>query len=235
MKDSKPIIELCQVSRFYVENQHKLVILDEINFSLYPGEMVALVAPSGTGKSSLLHIAGLLERPNQGDIYVFGTPCASLSDSQRTFVRRDLIGFVYQSPHLLAEFTAIENIMLPQMLAGVNKKLARERALELLSYMQLEGRGEHRPNQLSGGEQQRVAIARAVANVPMVLLADEPTGNLDPATSEHVFNLLRRLLKHTGLSALIATHNYELARKMDRVVTLKNKKLESIELGSTNL
>jgi lipoprotein-releasing system ATP-binding protein len=184
---SGPIIELKSVERHYVQGPRKLTILAGADFALVPGEMVALVAPSGAGKSTLLHTAGLLERPDAGDVILAGRACGRLSDDERTAIRRNDIGFVYQFHHLLPEFTAIENIMMPQLIAGLNKAEARERAAALLDYMRIGHRAEHRPSELSGGEQQRVAIARAVANAPLVLLADEPTGNLDPETAGYVF------------------------------------------------
>jgi len=187
--------------------------------------MVALVAPSGAGKSTLLHTAGLLERPDKGDVVLDGVSCSKLSEEDRTAVRRNDIGFVYQFHHLLPEFSALENVMVPQMIRGLPKKAARERAQMLLDYMKIGKRATHRPAELSGGEQQRVAIARAVANAPLVLLADEPTGNLDPGTSSYVFGALEALVRQSGLAALIATHNHELARRMDRRVTLKEGKV----------
>ena len=189
--------------------------------AVWPGQSVALIAPSGTGKSTLLHIAGLLEHPDSGEVYVDGTPTTSLSDAERTRIRRTEIGFVYQFHHLLPEFSAVENVMLPQMIRGLSKKEARNRADELLCYLGLKERLDHRPSQLSGGEQQRVAIARAVANAPRILLADEPTGNLDPRTAGHVFEALTQLVRASGLAAVIATHNLELAPRMDRRVTLE--------------
>jgi lipoprotein-releasing system ATP-binding protein len=214
------IIELKAVERHYQQGQRKLTILNGVDFSLTPGEMVALVAPSGTGKSTLLHTAGLLERPDAGDVILGGRACGRLSDDERTAIRRNDIGFVYQFHHLLPEFSAVENIMMPQLVKGLRRKEARDRALQLLDYMQIGKRGEHRPAELSGGEQQRVAIARAVANAPLVLLADEPTGNLDPVTAHYVFDALSALVRQSGLAALIATHNHELAARMDRRVTL---------------
>jgi len=214
------VLELKSVDRHYVQGQNTLTILKAADFTLAPGEMVALVAPSGTGKSTLLHIAGLLEHPDGGDVIVNGQPCAGLPDDRRTEIRRKEIGFVYQFHHLLPEFTAIENVMMPQLIAGLSPSEARERAGQLLAYMKLGSRTEHRPSELSGGEQQRVAIARAVANAPLVLLADEPTGNLDPVTAGYVFEALEAIVRHSGLAALIATHNEELAARMDRRVTL---------------
>ena len=222
MADTTPALRLEGVYRAYQEATHKLEILKGADFELKTGEMVALVAPSGAGKSTLLHIAGLLEKPDGGEVYIAGEACGQLRDAERTARRRNDIGFVYQFHHLLPEFSALENLMLPQMIAGLSRKLARERARELLDYMRIGNRAGHRPAELSGGEQQRVAIARAVANSPRLLLADEPTGNLDPATSSHVFSTLETLVRETGLAALIATHNHDLARRMDRSVTLDN-------------
>jgi lipoprotein-releasing system ATP-binding protein len=198
----------------------QLDILKGIDLTVASGEIVALVGPSGTGKSTLLHIAGLLERPTAGEVAVSGMPCERLSDTERTRVRRERMGFVYQFHHLLPEFSAIENIVLPQMIAGKSKSAARIRGLELLDLVGLKPRASHRPGELSGGEQQRVAIARALANEPIVLLADEPTGNLDHQTAEHVFAMLVSALRATGKGALIATHNSELAARMDRTLTL---------------
>jgi lipoprotein-releasing system ATP-binding protein len=219
------IIELKGVERHYVQGPRKLTILNGVDFSLQRGEMVALVAPSGTGKSTLLHTAGLLERPDAGDVILSGKACGRLSDDDRTAIRRNDIGFVYQFHHLLPEFSALENIMMPQLVKGLPAPEASERANQLLDYMQIGNRGHHRPAELSGGEQQRVAIARAVANAPLVLLADEPTGNLDPVTASYVFEALAALVRQSGLAALIATHNHELARRMDRRVTLNEGKV----------
>jgi lipoprotein-releasing system ATP-binding protein len=217
---SAPVIELKSVERHYVQGQRKLTILNGADFALVPGEMVALVAPSGAGKSTLLHTAGLLERPDAGDVILGGRACGRLSDDERTAIRRNDIGFVYQFHHLLPEFSALENIMMPQIIKGLPPAEAAKRAEQLLDYMQIGKRAQHRPAELSGGEQQRVAIARAVANAPLVLLADEPTGNLDPHTASYVFDALAALVKQSGLAALIATHNHELAQRMDRRVTL---------------
>lgn len=223
-----PILQLRQVGRRYDEIGRELIILDDANFSLGKGEMVALVAPSGAGKSTLLHTAGLLERPDSGDVILDGRSCGSLSDEERTAIRRNDVGFVYQFHHLLPEFTALENVMMPQMIRGMKPAVASERAQQLLDYMKVGARASHRPSELSGGEQQRVAIARAVANAPLVLLADEPTGNLDPVTSSYVFEALEALVRQSGLSAMIATHNHELARRMDRRVTLKDGKITNL-------
>ena len=222
---SAPVLELKGVERHYVQGERRLTILNGADFSLSPGEIVALVAPSGSGKSTLLHTAGLLERPDAGDVIVNGRACGRLSDDERTAIRRNDIGFVYQFHHLLPEFSALENIMMPQIIRGLPQAEAQSRAEQLLDYMQIGKRGQHRPSELSGGEQQRVAIARAVANAPLVLMADEPTGNLDPVTASYVFEALRALVKQSGLAALIATHNHELAARMDRKVTLGDGKV----------
>jgi lipoprotein-releasing system ATP-binding protein len=219
------VLELKAVERYYLQGPKRLTILDGAEFSLRRGEMVALVAPSGTGKSTMLHAAGLLERPNGGDVIVNNRACGRLSDDDRTAIRRNEIGFVYQFHHLLPEFSAIENIMMPQIIRGLSRAEARRRAGELLDYMKIGKRAEHRPAELSGGEQQRVAIARAVANAPLILLADEPTGNLDPGTASYVYEALEALVRQSGLSALFATHNHELAQRMDRRVTLDNGKV----------
>ncbi len=219
------IVELRAVGRHYGQAERRLTILDGADFALKRGEMVALVAPSGTGKSTLLHIAGLLERPDAGDVILAGRACGRLSDDERTAIRRNDIGFVYQFHHLLPEFSALENVMMPQLIKGLTRGEAGARAAQLLDYMQIGQRAQHRPSELSGGEQQRVAIARAVANAPLVLLADEPTGNLDPATASYVFEALEALVRQSGLAALIATHNHELAARMDRRVTLSNGKV----------
>jgi lipoprotein-releasing system ATP-binding protein len=217
---TSPSLELSGVARHYREGVARLDILTSIDLALRPGETVALVAPSGAGKSTLLHIAGLLERADSGEVIVAGQSTTQMSDNERTALRRTAIGFVYQFHHLLPEFTALENIVLPQTIDGLERREAERRALELLDYLRLGARARHLPSELSGGEQQRVAIARAVANAPQVLLADEPTGNLDPRTAEHVFATLMALARNTGLAALIATHNLDLADQMDRRVTL---------------
>ncbi|MEO1747234.1 MAG: ABC transporter ATP-binding protein [Pseudomonadota bacterium] len=221
---------LDNIHRAYHEADRKLEVLRGASITIEPGEMVALVAPSGAGKSTLLHTAGLLERPDSGDVVLGGVACAGLDDSKRTARRRNDIGYVYQFHHLLPEFSAVENVMIPQMIRGVGKREANKRALELLDYMRIGPRAAHRPAELSGGEQQRVAIARAVANAPLVLLADEPTGNLDPETSSYVFEALEALVRQSGLSTLIATHNHTLASKMDRIVTLKEGQLAPMML-----
>lgn len=213
-------LELAGVERSFVQGERRLEVLQGATLSLRRGEIVALVGPSGSGKSTLLHIAGLLERPDAGDVLVAGKACARLGDDERTEIRRNHLGFVYQFHHLLPEFTALENVMLPQRIAGRGKGDAAERAKRLLDEFGLLERLDHVPAKLSGGEQQRVAIARAIANDPLVLLADEPTGNLDEATAEHVFAELMRLVRSRGHAAFIATHNEALAARMDRTVRL---------------
>jgi len=222
-------LSLSGIERRFRQGGRVLQVLTGASADLRAGEAVALVGPSGSGKSSLLHVAGLLERPDSGQVIVGGRDCATLSDRERTRVRRSEIGFVYQFHHLLPEFSALENVVIPQMIDGVTRKEASRRALASLTRLGLAERADHRPAQLSGGEQQRVAIARALANQPAVLLADEPTGNLDPTTSERVFGELIDLIRNSGLAALIATHNHEIARRMDRVLALQNGKL--VEAG----
>ncbi len=221
----KIALKLSGVERTYGQGENSLSILKNADLELKSGEIVALVAPSGTGKSTLLHLAGLLEHPDAGEVFVNGRSCGDLSDEERTAIRRSDIGFVYQFHHLLPEFTALENIMMPQLISGLPHSEAKERASALLDYMRIGHRGDHRPSELSGGEQQRVAIARAVANAPLLLLADEPTGNLDPETASYVFGALEALVRQSGLAALIATHNHELAGRMDRRVTLSEGKI----------
>jgi lipoprotein-releasing system ATP-binding protein len=213
-------LRLENIRRVFKQGKDDLEVLKGANLDIRAGEIVALVGPSGAGKSTLLHIAGLLERPDGGEVYLAGNPASALGEKERTGLRRLHLGFVYQYHHLLPEFSAVENIVLPQMIAGIAQAQARERAMELLGRMKLAERAEHRPGQLSGGEQQRVAICRALANGPRVLLADEPTGNLDPHTADAVFDELIRLVKGTGVAALIATHNPDLAARMDRVVRM---------------
>lgn len=217
-----PILHLRDVERTYRQGDETVQVLNNLDLAVWPGQSVALVAPSGAGKSTLLHIAGLLEHPDHGDVFIDGRATAVLADSERTRIRRQEIGFIYQSHHLLPEFNALENVILPQMIRGLSRKQATARATELLSYLGLRARLTHRPAELSGGEQQRVAIARAVANAPRLLLADEPTGNLDVHTAEHVFSALTQLVRASGLATIIATHNMELAARMDRRVTLKD-------------
>ena len=218
--NARVALQLSGVERHYTQGEGVLSILKGADFSLHGGQTVALVAPSGTGKSTLLHLAGLLERPDAGEVLINGQSCGTLGDEQRTAIRRNDIGFVYQFHHLLPEFSALENVMMPQMIAGLSRAEASERGHQLLDYLRVGHRAEHRPAELSGGEQQRVAIARAVANAPRLLLADEPTGNLDPVTAHYVFEALEALVRQSGLAALIATHNHELASRMDRRVTL---------------
>jgi lipoprotein-releasing system ATP-binding protein len=217
-----PVIYLHEIRRQYMQGEVPLLILNGAKLALWGGQSVALVAPSGSGKSTLLHIAGLLESPDEGEVYVAGAPTSQLTDAERTNIRRNDIGFVYQSHRLLPEFTALENVMLPQMIRGLKRSETIKRSTEILGYLGLSERIKHRPSELSGGEQQRVAIARAVANAPRALLADEPTGNLDPNTADHVFQALMQLVKATSVAMLIATHNMELAGRMDRRVSIVN-------------
>jgi lipoprotein-releasing system ATP-binding protein len=216
-------LSLSRVERRYPQGDGFLDILRGADLAIMPGEIVALVAPSGTGKSTLLHLAGLLEKPDGGEVFVGGLPTSGMDDRGRTRLRRVEIGFVYQFHHLLPEFSAIENVVMPQLIRGLTKAEAHERARQLLDFLGLAKRLDHRPGELSGGEQQRVAIARAVANAPRVLLADEPTGNLDPQTAGHVFGTLVSIVRASGLAALIATHNMDLAGRMDRRVTIRDR------------
>lgn len=218
-------LRLDKVGRYFVQGERRLTILDQAEVEIESGEMVALIAPSGAGKSTLLQIAGLLDRPNEGEVLIAGEACGGLEDARRTEMRRRAIGFVYQFHHLLPEFSALENVMLPQMILGLSRDAAARRARDLLEFMRIGKRADHRPAELSGGEQQRVAIARAVANAPRVLLADEPTGNLDPTTSSYVFDALTSLVRQSGVAALIATHNHDLAARMDRAVTIQDGKV----------
>ncbi|MBV8131113.1 MAG: ABC transporter ATP-binding protein [Alphaproteobacteria bacterium] len=222
------VLELRGVRRIFRQATAELVVLNGIDLVLRSGEIVALVGPSGAGKSTMLHIAGLLERPDGGAVLIDGQDCARLNDERRTLLRRSEIGFVYQFHHLLPEFSALENVMLPQMIAAVPRWQAREKAARLLGRVGLAPRAGHRPARLSGGEQQRVAIARALANDPRILLGDEPTGNLDHATGESVLETLLDLVRDTGLSALIATHNLDLARRLDRIVALTDGRLRTL-------
>ena len=224
-----PVIYLHEIKREYRQGEATLTILNGAKLALWAGQSVALVAPSGSGKSTLLHIAGLLETPDDGEVYVAGTPTSQLADIDRTQIRRTDIGFVYQSHRLLPEFSALENVMLPQMIRGLKRSETIKRSEEILAYLGLGDRITHRPAELSGGEQQRVAIARAVANAPRALLADEPTGNLDPHTADHVFNALMQLVKATQVAMLIATHNMELAGRMDRRVSLVDGQVVEME------
>ena len=218
----KPALQLHGVARTYTEGAGRLDVFHGVDLTVRPGEIVALVGPSGVGKSSLLHIAGLLEAPTAGKVLIAGQDCTALDDGARTRVRRVGIGFVYQFHHLLPEFSALENVMVPQLIAGATKPAARQRAEQLLNHLGLKSRLAHRPGQLSGGEQQRVAIARALANHPLLLLADEPTGNLDPKTAELVHDEFVRLIREEGLGALIATHNIDLARHMTRLARMES-------------
>jgi lipoprotein-releasing system ATP-binding protein len=219
------VLKLENITRHYREGEGQLEVFSGLSMSLKPGEIVALVGPSGSGKSSLLHIAGLLEAPTSGEIFIQGDAMSKLADAERTRVRRETIGFVYQAHHLLPEFDALENVVLPQMIAGKSRAEAMKEGERLLGVLGLGKRLTHRPSQLSGGEQQRVAIARALANKPRLLLADEPTGNLDPRTSGGVFDALIAITRAEGLAALIATHNFELASRMDRALLLHQGKL----------
>ena len=224
----EPALELAGVRRVFRQGGVELAVLNGIDLALLPGELVALVGPSGAGKSTLLHVAGLLERPSAGAVRIAGQECGGLGDDRRTQLRRSTLGFVYQFHHLLPEFSALENVMLPQMIAGVARGAARDKAAGLLRRVGLGERLSHRPARLSGGEQQRVAIVRALANDPKVLLADEPTGNLDHGTAEGVMATLIEVTRATGLAALIATHNLDLARRLDRIVTLEEGQLRAV-------
>ncbi len=225
------ILILQNITRTYKTGAEALTVLDGANLSLRAGEIVALVAPSGSGKSTLLHLAGLLEKPDGGEVIINGQDAGQLPDAQRTQIRLRTIGIVYQFHHLLPEFTALENIAIPQMIAGVGRAAAEARAVELLTKLGLAARRDNLPGKLSGGEQQRVAIARALANRPAILLADEPTGNLDVATANVVFDELLRLTRDENIAALVATHNPELAARMDRQLALVGGKLESVVSG----
>ena len=226
---SEPVVKLMGVERTYRQGEKHLHVLQGADLRILPGEIVALVGPSGAGKSTLLHIAGLLEDPDQGEVTVTGQECSQLSDDERTALRRTKIGFVYQFHHLLPEFSAVENIMIPLMANGIEKRRAKDAAFKLVEGVGLSDRSSHRPAQLSGGEQQRVAIARALSNSPMVLLADEPTGNLDNQTALGVFQLLQELVRDREVGALVATHNLDLAKKMDRILRLENGLVEMAE------
>ena len=226
MNDAVPVLELADITRTFVQAGERLEVLRGMTLTVKPGEMVALVGPSGSGKSTLLHVAGLLERPDGGEVRIAGEATNKLSDSRRTELRRGTVGFVYQYHHLLPEFSALENIVLPQMIAGVPRRKAAVRAEELLAKVGLSQRATHRPARLSGGEQQRVAIARALANAPRLILADEPTGNLDHHTAEDVFAQLLDLVHAAGVGALIATHNLEIAGRMDRTLVLEDGRVK---------
>jgi len=226
MSDLKPALELRHVARSFSEGERRLDVFLDASIKVDAGEIVALVGQSGSGKSSLLHIAGLLEAPTAGEVYVAGQNCTKLDDNARTRIRRVGIGFVYQFHHLLPEFSALENVMMPQLISGASKEAAEKRAKDLLDRFGLGARLEHRPAELSGGEQQRVAISRALANRPLLLLADEPTGNLDPKTSDYVHGEFLRVVAEEGVGALVATHNIELARRMTRLVRLEDGRLQ---------
>jgi len=220
-----PTLRMQDIDRRYMQAGEPLEILQGAALDLWPGQLAALIAPSGAGKSTLLHLAGLLEHPDSGEVFISGRATARLSDKERTRLRRGSIGFVYQFHHLLPEFTAVENVMMPQLINGLGARQARARSAELLDYLGLGHRLVHRPSEMSGGEQQRVAIARAVANAPRLLLADEPTGNLDPRTADKVFDALTDLARASGLAALVATHNLDLAARMDRRLTLQDGRI----------
>jgi lipoprotein-releasing system ATP-binding protein len=231
MSDS-PVLELKGIQQSFKEaGGGRLDVIKSAELALYPGEMVALIGPSGAGKSTLLHITGMLEKPVAGEVIVAGQSSRDMSDDRRTALRRSTMGFVYQYHHLLPEFSALENVIVPQMIAGKSRKGARPRATELLTRVGLAARLEHRPGKLSGGEQQRVAVARALANAPKILLADEPTGNLDLHTADDVFAMLTDLVRDFRVAALIATHNLDIARRMDRVVTIREGVLEQVTVG----
>jgi lipoprotein-releasing system ATP-binding protein len=215
-----PALRLEELERGFTQGDRRIDVLKKASATFYPGETVALLGPSGAGKSTLLQITGLLEKPDAGRVVLNGVDCGTLNDNERTRVRRMDVGFVYQFHHLLPEFSALENVMLPQLILGRTKEEARTRAEALLESLGLKERWDHRPAELSGGEQQRVAIARAVANQPKILLADEPTGNLDPNTAERVFEALMRLVTEEGVAAVVATHNLDLAARMDRTLRL---------------
>lgn len=221
----RPALELKNISRVFGAGETRLEIFKDLSLTIVPGEIVGLIGPSGAGKSSLLHIAGLLEKPTAGEVVIAGQQCNHLNDAARTRIRRIGVGFVYQFHHLLPEFSALENVVIPQLIAATPKLEAVKRAKDLLGRLGLSHRIEHRPAELSGGEQQRVAIARAIANRPLLLLADEPTGNLDPPTGEMVHQEFTRLIREEGLGALIATHNIDFANRMTRVVRLNNGSL----------
>lgn len=222
---AEPVLELIGIDRVYSTAAGELHVLRGADLRLNAGELVGLVGPSGSGKSTLLHTAGLLERPEAGRVMLDGIDCLALDEKGRTAIRRSKVGFVYQFHHLLPEFNAEDNIAMPLMIAGVKRSEARTRAARLLAEMGLEDRGHHQPAQMSGGEQQRVAIARALANDPRLVIADEPTGNLDPATTERVFATLIRMVQDEGAAVLVATHNLSLTRHMDRILTLQDGKL----------
>lgn len=228
MADKNNLIELVNIHRAFWQGGERLNILNGVDLSVKPGETISLVGPSGSGKSTLLHIAGLLEKPDDGEIHILNKNVSSLSDKKLTQIRNQKLGFIYQYHYLLSEFSALENIMLPQLIAGKKRGIARERAITLLSSLNLGDRVYHRPYQLSGGEQQRVAIGRALANEPQIILADEPTGNLDFENAEAVFSMLLKQSRRAGVAAIIATHNLELAKKLDRIFLIENGSLLSV-------
>ena len=232
MSRPAPILALQGIRRRFVQGAAVLDVLQGIDLAVAPGTIAALVGPSGTGKSTLLHVAGLLERPSAGEVAIDGRPCDRLGDAERTRLRRERIGFVYQFHHLLPDFTALENVAMPQLIAGRGRRAAGTRATALLERLGLAARLDHRPARLSGGEQQRVAIARALANAPGLLLADEPTGNLDPHTAEEVFAVLLEIVRDTGTAALVATHNPELAARMDMTYRLMDGRLAELPLAA---
>lgn len=222
---NEPRLELRGVTRTYQNGDKRLEVLKGVDLQVAPGELLALVGPSGSGKSSLLHAAGLLERPTSGLVLIEGRDCGALAERQRTRLRLEAIGFVYQFHHLLPEYSALENVVLPGLIAGLGRREAQKRATELLTYLRLSNRLDHQPAQLSGGEQQRVAVARALVNGPRLLLADEPTGNLDAQSAQDVFKSLKSLVRGTGVAGVIATHNIEMAHDMDRVLMIKDGRL----------
>lgn len=227
MNNSDTILKADGLTRVYEQGGETLSVLHNVDVEIKSGEIVALVGPSGSGKSTFLQSVGLLDQPTRGDLFIGGQKIDAKNDKARTLMRRQYIGFVYQFHYLLPEFTALENVVIPQMVAGVKRKDAEKRARQLLIGLKMDHRFDHRPGRLSGGEQQRVAIARALANAPTLLLADEPTGNLDPETSEIVFELLIDLVRNAGIGAVIATHNMQIAERMDRILELKNGKIIS--------
>ena len=228
MADKNNLIKLVNIHRAFWQGGERLNILNGVDLSVKPGETISLVGPSGSGKSTLLHIAGLLEKPDDGEIHILNKNVSSLSDKKLTQIRNQKLGFIYQYHYLLSEFSALENIMLPQLIAGKKRGIAREKAIMLLSSLNLGDRVYHRPYQLSGGEQQRVAIGRALANDPQIILADEPTGNLDFENAEAVFSMLLKQSRQAGVAAIIATHNLELAKKLDRIFLIENGSLLSV-------
>jgi lipoprotein-releasing system ATP-binding protein len=232
MSRPAPVLALRGIRRRFVQGAAVLDVLQGIDLAVAPGTIAALVGPSGTGKSTLLHVAGLLERPSAGEVAIDGRPCGGLGDAERTRLRRERIGFVYQFHHLLPDFTALENVAMPQFIAGRGRREASARATALLERLGLAARLDHRPARLSGGEQQRVAIARALANAPGLLLADEPTGNLDPHTAEEVFAILLEVVRDTGTAALVATHNPDLAARMDTTYRLTDGRLAELPLAA---